>query len=58
MKTCSFILKSLNIHKPFPIFVFKMYLCKGNVFPSRIQKKVILKREIGRTARKNLDFRN
>lgn len=39
MKRCSCILKSLNIHKPFPIFIFKMYVCKGNVFFFSFKKK-------------------
>lgn len=44
MKRCSCILKSLNIHKPFPIFVFKMYVFKGNVFFLHVFKKGYIKK--------------
>ena len=41
------------------MFVFKMYICKGNFFLYVFEKGYIKKkREIGRIARKTQDFRN
>lgn len=45
MKRWSYILKSLNIHEPLSTFVFKMHICKRNLFLHVFKKGYIKKKE-------------